>query len=122
MANNIVSAHYTHGTSTVLVIYDDGLEILVPTDGSTGHSQDLQAWVDLGNALGPIQEIPRSEQRRARYVSEADPYMTAAQGYQREYDLESDPDLKAAIAVKRDAAWSSYMTTKDIIRTELPDL
>jgi hypothetical protein len=65
---------------------------------------------------------PRWYQRAERYKSEADLYLTAADGYQREYDAEADPTKKAAIGVKRDAQVTLYLEKKALIRSELPDL
>jgi hypothetical protein len=57
--------------------------------------------------------------RRARYITEADPFLHAALGYDIEAAAEEDPTAKAAIEAKAATARADYLAAKVTIRAEI---
>lgn len=80
------------------------------------------AWV---HRPATTEEIPaptdeeKATMRRARYVTEADPFMHAALGYDTEASAEEDPTAKAAIEAKAATARADYLAAKATIRAEV---
>ena len=71
------------------------------------------------------EEIPaptaeeKAATRRARYVTEADPFLHAALGYDIEAAAEEDPTAKATIETKAATARGDYLAAKATIRAEV---
>ena len=71
------------------------------------------------------EEIPaptaeeKAATRRARYGTEADPFLHAALGYDIEAAAEADPTAKAAIETKAATARADYLAAKATIRAEI---
>lgn len=80
------------------------------------------AWVYRPATTEAIPALTTEEKaalRQARYVTEADPFIHAAIGYDAEAAAESDPMAKAAIEAKAAAARTSYLAAKATIRQEI---
>jgi len=130
---------YTHPTTGIIyggTDYDDAAKLAeigaVPlTVGSAPEGYRALTWETVEvdgewvHRPATTEEIPaptaeeKAAIRRARYVTEADPFMHAALGYDAEAATEGDPTAKAAIEAKAATARADYIAAKATIREEI---